>query len=318
MIEFARKTGRPLCFALAQSERDPAAFRAALADLLALNRQGLAIKAMVPGRPVGLLHGLQCSLHPFLTHPSFQRLRELPLAELVRELSKPDVRASLVREEPGTQNPIARMFLTNWSKYFRLGDPPDYEPRAEASAAAIAKASGKSPAEVTLDWLLERDGRQLVYMPLANYAGYDFEVVREFLEHPSTVLSLSDGGAHVGAVCDASTPTYMLTHWVRDRSRGPRLAIERAVQLQTSATAQLYGLDDRGVLAAGRKADLNVIDLERLHLHAPEMVFDLPCEGKRLIQRASGYRATVVSGEVTYQDGEPTGALPGRILRGGA
>jgi N-acyl-D-aspartate/D-glutamate deacylase len=170
---------------------------------------------------------------------------------------------------------------------------------------------------VALDWMLERDGRQLVYMPLANYAGYDFEVVREFLEHPSTVLSLSDGGAHVGVVCDASTPTYMLTHWVRGRTRGPKLPIERAVQLQTSETARLYGLDDRGVLAPGKKADLNVIDLDALHLHAPEMVFDLPCDGKRLIQRASGYRATIVSGDVTYEDGEATGALPGRILRGG-
>ncbi len=316
MLEFARKTGRPLIFALAQSDRDPNGFRAVLEDLRALNAQGLAIKAMVPGRPVGLLHGLQGSLHPFLTHPSFQRLRELPLAEQVRELERPEVRAALLRESPGTENPIARMFLTNWSKYFRLGDPPDYEPREAQSAAAIARTTGKSPAEVTLDWMLEREGRQLVYMPLANYAGYDFEVVREFLEHPSTVLSLSDGGAHVGAVCDASTPTYMLTHWVRDRTRGPKLPIERAVQLQTSETARLYGLLDRGVLAPGMKADVNVIDLERLQLHAPEMVFDLPCDGKRLIQRASGYRATIVSGEVTYQDGEATGALPGRILRG--
>jgi N-acyl-D-aspartate/D-glutamate deacylase len=213
--------------------------------------------------------------------------------------------------------PVLRMFLTNWSKQFRLGDPPDYEPRESDSAAAIARANGKPPAEVMLDWMLEREGRQLVYMPFAHYGGYDFEDLREMLEHPSTVLSLSDGGAHVGLICDASTPTYMLTHWVRDRSRGPKLALERAVQMQTSETAKLYGLLDRGVLAPGMKADLNAIDLARLHLHSPEMVFDLPCAGKRLIQRASGYRATIVSGEVTYENGEPTGALPGRILRGG-
>jgi N-acyl-D-aspartate/D-glutamate deacylase len=316
MIEFARKTGRPLIFALAQSDRDPQGFREVLEDLQRLNLEGLAIKAMVPGRPVGLLHGLQSSLHPFLTHPSFQPLRERPLAEQVRELRRPEVRAALLREEPGTENPIARMFLTNWSKYFALGDPPDYEPTAEQSAEAIAKRQGRSPAEVTLDWLLEREGRQLIYMPLANYAGYDLEVVRECLEHPSTVISLSDGGAHVGIVCDASTPTYMLTHWARDRTRGPRLGVERAVQLQTSETARLYGLHDRGELLPGRKADLNVIDHQRLRLRAPEMVFDLPCDGKRLVQRAEGYTATIVSGEVTFEHGVATGALPGRLVRG--
>jgi N-acyl-D-aspartate/D-glutamate deacylase len=195
MVEFARKTGRPLIFALAQNERDPNGFRTALADLGALNRQGLAIKAMAPGRPVGLLHGLQSSVHPFLTHASFQSLRERPLAEQVRELRKPELRAALLREEPGTDNRVLRMFLTNWSQYFRLGDPPDYEPRKSESAAAIARANAKSPAEVTLDWMLERGGRQLVYMPFAHYGGYDFEILREMLEHPSTVLSLSDGGA---------------------------------------------------------------------------------------------------------------------------
>ncbi len=153
-------------------------------------------------------------------------------------------------------------------------------------------------------------------MPLANYVDFDFEVVREFLEHPSTVISLSDGGAHVGIVCDAATPTYMLTHWVRDRSRGPRLGLEQVVKMQTLETARLYGLADRGEIAVGKKADLNLIDMDRLHLHAPEMLFDLPLDGKRLVQRADGYTATVVSGEVTFENGEATGALPGRILRG--
>jgi N-acyl-D-aspartate/D-glutamate deacylase len=316
MVELARKTGRPVIFALAQSDRDPQAYRAVLEDLAQLNAEGLQIKAMVPGRPVGLLHGLQSSLHPFLTHPSFQPLRDRPLAEQLVELRRPELRAALLREEPGTKDPIAKHFLTNWSKYFALGDPPDYEPTAEQSAEAIAKREDRQPAEVVYDWLLQRDGRQMIYMPLANYAGYDFEVVREFLEHPSTIISLSDGGAHVGLVCDASTPTYMLTHWARDRKRGPQLGLERAVQMQTSETAKLYGLDDRGEIAVGKKADLNVIDMERLHLHAPEMVFDLPCNGKRLVQRADGYTHTIVSGQVTFENGEPTGALPGKILRG--
>ena len=174
----------------------------------------------------------------------------------------------------------------------------------------------RPPAEVVYDWLLQREGRQLVYMPLVNYADYDCEVIREFLEHPSTVLSLSDGGAHVGLVCDVSVPTYMITYWARDRRRGPRIDLERVVKMQTSETARLYGLHDRGEIAVGKKGDLNLIDLERLHLHAPEMVFDLPCNGKRFIQRADGYVATIVSGQVTFENGEATGALPGKILRG--
>lgn len=316
MVEFAKKSGRPVIFALAQSDRDPQAYKAVLDDLAELNRQGVPIKAMVPGRPVGLLHGLQATLHPFLTHEAFRPLRDKPLAEVVAALRTPEVRRAILAGEPATQDPIARHFLTNWTKYFALGDPPDYEPTAAQSAASVAEREGRTPAEVTYDWLLERDGRQLIYMPLANYAGFDFEVVREFLEHPSTVISLSDGGAHVGIVCDASTPTYMLTHWVRDRTRGPRLGLEQVVRMQTLETARLYGLDDRGEIAVGKKADLNLIDMDRLHLHAPEMVFDLPCDGKRLVQRADGYAATIVSGEVTFEDGEPTGALPGRMLRG--
>ncbi len=316
MVEFAKKSGRPLIFALAQSDRDPQGYQAVLDDLLELNRQGVAIKAMVPGRPVGLLHGLQASLHPFLTHEAFRPLRGKPLAQQVAALRDPELRKAIVSAAPATKDRIARHFLTNWSKYFPLGDPPEYEPTADQSAAAVAEREGRSPAEVTYDWLLQRDGKQLVYMPLANYVDYDFEVVREFLEHPSTVLSLSDGGAHVGIVCDASTPTYMLTHWTRDRTRGPRLGLERVVKMQTSETARLYGLDDRGQVAPGKKADLNLIDMDRLALHAPEMVFDLPCDEKRLVQRADGYTATIVSGEVTFEDGEATGAMPGRILRG--
>ncbi len=316
MVEFAKKSGRPLIFALAQSDRNPEGYKAVLADLLELNKQGVPIKAMVPGRPVGLLHGLQGTLHPFLTHEAFRPLRDKPLAEVVAAMKNPELRAAIVSSEPATKDPIARHFLTNFSKYFALGDPPEYEPEADQSAESIARREGRSPAEVTYDWLLQRDGRQLIYMPLANYVDYDFEVVREFLEHPSTILSLSDGGAHVGIVADASTPTYMLTHWARDRSRGPRLGLEQVVRMQTLETAHLYGLCDRGEIAVGKKADLNLIDLERLHLHAPEMVFDLPCDGKRLVQRADGYTATVVSGEVTFENGEATGAMPGHILRG--
>ena len=206
--------------------------------------------------------------------------------------------------------------LTNFAKYFPLGDPPDYEPAREISVAARAEREGRTPAEVTYDVMLERDGRELLYMPFANYTEYNLDALREMLLDPATALGLSDGGAHCGLICDASMPTYMLTHWVRDRNRGERLPIEMIVKRQTSDTARFYGLSDRGVLAPGMKADVNVIDFDALRLHAPQMVFDLPAGGRRLIQRADGYKYTVVSGEVTFEDGEATDAMPGKLIRG--
>jgi N-acyl-D-amino-acid deacylase len=316
MVEIARKTGRPVTFALTKSDRHPERHLEILEDLRQLEERGITLKAMTPGRPVGLLHGLQSTLHPFLTHEAFRPLRGKPLAEQVAGLRNPETRSALLAGEPMTKDAPSRRFMTNWAHYFALGDPPDYEPPRELCAAAVAEREGRTPGEVVLDWLLQRDGRQLLYMPLANYADYDQEVIRELLLHPSTTLSLSDGGAHVGLVCDASVPTYMLTHWARDRQRGPRIPLERVVQMQTQETARLYGLGDRGEIRVGKKADLNLIDLDRLHLQAPEMVFDLPAGGKRLIQRADGYAATVVSGTVTFEDGEATGALPGRTVRG--
>jgi N-acyl-D-aspartate/D-glutamate deacylase len=198
---------------------------------------------------------------------------------------------------------------------FPLGDPPDYEPATEQSVAAIAARAGKRPEEIAYDVLMERDGKQLLFAPLANYVDYDFEALREMMLHPRTVLGLSDGGAHCGLICDASMPTFLLTHWARDRKRGPRIPLEQVVRLQTGNTASVYGFSDRGTIEVGKKADLNVIDLDALHLHAPEMVFDLPASGRRLIQKVDGYRATVVSGEVTFENGESTGAMPGKLVR---
>jgi N-acyl-D-aspartate/D-glutamate deacylase len=183
---------------------------------------------------------------------------------------------------------------------------------------AVAERQGRRPEEVVLDWLLERDGRALLFAPLTSYVDYDLDAVRELMVHPRTVLGLSDGGAHCGLICDASMPTFLLTHWARDRSRGERIPLEEAVRLQTSATASLYGFRDRGVVAAGKKADLNLVDFGGLRLHAPQMVFDLPAGGRRLVQRADGYVATLVAGEVTVQDGEPTGDRPGRLVRAGS
>jgi N-acyl-D-aspartate/D-glutamate deacylase len=201
-------------------------------------------------------------------------------------------------------------------KIFRLGDPPDYEPPPEASLQAVAEREGRDPFDLLYDWLLELDGRQLLMLTLLGYSNYDLEAVREMLEHPRTAFGLGDGGAHCGAICDASMTTSMLEHWVRKRTRGPRIPIEKVVKKMTADTADLYGLGDRGVLAPGKKGDLNVIDMDRLEVTLPEMVHDLPAGAPRFIQRARGYEATVVSGEITFREGKHTGALPGKLVRG--
>jgi N-acyl-D-aspartate/D-glutamate deacylase len=265
-----------------------------------------------------MLFGLQSSLHPFITHPSYRAIADLPLAERVARMRDPELQARLLSEEPETGNPVARVLMSRWNQIFPLGDPPDYEPPPERSVQATAEREGRRPEEVALDWLLARDGRELLFAPLASYVDYDFEAIRELMTHPRTVLGLSDGGAHCGLICDASMPTFLLTHWARDRSRGQRLPVEDVVRMQTSATAELYGFHDRGQLVPGRRADLNLIDFDGLYLHAPEMAFDLPAGGRRLIQRADGYVATVVAGDVTVEQGEPTGARPGRLVRAGS
>jgi len=213
---------------------------------------------------------------------------------------------------------LGAILTKGYDRMFRLEheDGLDYEPRAEDSVAALAENTGQSPAEIVYDMLMENDGRGYVYLPLLNYAQFNFDHILEMMQHPATVLSLSDGGAHCGVICDASFPTYMLTHWVRDRSRGETLPLEEVVRMQTSETAQLYGLHDRGIIAPGMKADVNVIDFDKLRILAPEMVFDLPANGRRMIQKAEGYRATIVSGIVTFEDGEETGEMPGQLIRG--
>jgi N-acyl-D-amino-acid deacylase len=319
MVDFCRQTGRVITFALAQSPIQPQAWRETLARIDELAATGLRIVPQVPCRPTGMLYGLQSSLHPFITHPTYHReLAVLPLAERVVRLRDPVVRARLLAEEPGTDNLIARALMSNWSFIFPLGDPPDYEPAPETSVAAVAAREGRRPEEVVYDWMLERDGRQLLFAPLANYVDGNFDALREMMLHPRTVLGLSDGGAHCGLICDASMPTYLLTHWARDRTRGERIPLEQAVRLQTSNTAAVYGLTDRGTLEPGRKGDVNVIDLDALRLRAPEMVFDLPAGGRRLVQHVDGYRATVVSGQVTFENGEATGLRPGGLVRGKA
>jgi N-acyl-D-amino-acid deacylase len=264
-----------------------------------------------------MLFGLQSSLHPFITHSTYVALAHLPVAKRAAELRRPELRAQLLAEGPGTTDMIALALMSRWDQMFPLGDPPDYEPAPETSVGAVAAATGRRPEEVALDLLLERDGTALLFAPLASYVEHNHEAIREMITHPRTVLGLSDGGAHCGLICDASMPTYLLTHWVRDRSRGPRLPIEQVVSLQTSRTARTYGLNDRGTIEVGKRADLNLVDLERLRLHAPEMAFDLPAGGRRLIQHVDGYAATFVAGVQTFADGELTGERPGRLVRAG-
>ncbi len=319
MVDYCRRTGRVLTFALAQTPMQPEAWRETLERVESLAAAGVRIAPQVPCRPTGMLYGLQSSLHPFITHPTYRReLAGLAHEDRVARMRDPQVRARLLAEEPDTDNLIARVLMTNWPQIFPLGDPPDYEPEPQSSVAAAAAREDRRPEETVYDWILERDGRQLLFAPLANYVDGNFDVLREMMLHPRTVLGLSDGGAHCGLICDASMPSYLLTHWARDRRRGERIPLEQAVHLQTGNTAAVYGIADRGTLEVGKKADINVIDLDALTLKAPEMVFDLPAGGRRLVQRADGYRFTVVAGEVTFEDGEDTGARPGRLVRGGA
>ena len=222
-------------------------------------------------------------------------------------------RAELVGQPDFAHPALDAGFNDLWARSLVM---PDYEPPAEASAAAVAAREGRRPEEVILDWMLEKDGKQFLFAPLANYADANFDAIREMLVHPRTMIGLSDGGAHCGLICDCSMPTYLLTHWARDRSRGEGIPLEAVVKLQTKDTAEVYGFGDRGVIAPGMKADINVIDFDGLTLHAPEMVHDLPAGGRRLIQRVDGYRATICSGEVIFENGEPTGAMPGKLVRG--
>jgi len=317
MEKVSGESGCRVTFACLQNDFDPDQWRRLLRGVDEATARGARVVPQVAGRPTGLLLGLESTFHPFSDHPTYRDdLARLPLAERVRRMRDPALRARLLAEQPDARVPIGAYIAQSFHKLFPLGDPPDYEPAPETSVKAIAERQGRSSYEVGYDMLLERDGHALLYFPLLNYAQGDFEPIREMLLHPQAVLGLSDGGAHCGIICDASMPTYMLTHWARDRRRGERLPLESVVRLQTRNTARLFGLDDRGVLAPGLKADVNLIDFENLRLAPPETVFDLPARGRRLVQRSAGYAATIASGEVIYEKGEATGALPGRLIRG--
>ena len=315
MVELARRTGGTVTYALAQAPYAPTAYRDSLAFADQMAAEGIDLVPQVSVRPTGMLFGLQSSLHPFITHPTYRAMADLPLAERVAKLREPAVRAALLADEPSTNNPIATTLMSRWGQMFPLGDPPDYEPAPETSIEAAAAREGRTPQEVALDWLLEREGKALLFAPLASYVDFNHDALREMITHPRTVVGLSDGGAHCGLICDVSFPTSLLTHWVRDRDRGERLSLEQAVHLQTEKTAKTYGFTDRGTIEVGKRADLNLVDLDGMRLYEPEMVFDLPAGGRRLVQKVDGYKTTMLAGQVTYEDGVPTGARPGRLVR---
>ncbi len=320
MARLSAAIRRPVSFLVMQSEEEPELWRRLLALADEAAGQGADLVPQVAARPFGMLAGHQSRVNPFAARPSYQALASLPLAERVERLRDPDVRRRILAEQPaGDAEPgtlAALLGPAMYARLFPLGDPPDYEPAAEASVAATAAREGRSPEAVLYDLMLRHEGRELLFYPVLNYADCTAEPIREMILHPRSVLGLGDGGAHCGIICDASMTTFMLTHWVRDRRRGPRIPLETAVRSLTRDPAVLYGLHDRGVVRPGLKADLNLIDLGRLALRLPEMAFDLPTGARRLLQRAEGYVATLVSGRVVMRDGVPTGVLPGRLVRG--
>ena len=265
--------------------------------------------------PIGMLMGLEATTHPFTTHPLWQEMSELsPKQRFARISGEPELRRCLVEERPDDEH--VQWMDKVLRRTFELDDAVDYEPAPEQSIAARAKAQGRDPFDLALELLLANDGQALLLHPFENYCAGDLEVVKEMLEDPNTVCGVADAGAHVGIICDASSPTSLLTHWGRDRSRGERLPLELLVRKQARDTARTYGLLDRGVIATGYKADLNLIDFDALRLLRPELVYDLPAGGRRIIQKAVGYRHTFVSGVEVMRDGKATGELPGQLLRG--
>lgn len=318
MSQLGKETGRPVAFACLQSPADPNQWRRLLDAVEKDRAEGGCLTPQVAQRPAGLLLGWESTLHPFVAHPGYQALADLPREERRAKLADPAVRAQILESTPdyGQLPGPALLVMQGFSMMYALGDPPNYEPAPDQSIGAIAAREGLKPLEIIYDVMMEGGGTGLIYLPLIGYANGSLEPLREMMLHPNSVFSLSDGGAHCGLICDASVPTFLLTHWVRDRARGEKIPLEKIVSRQTQDTAEFYGMHDRGVLAPGMKADLNVIDMEALHIHAPEMVYDLPAEGRRLVQKVDGYRYTICSGEVTYEDGAPTGALPGKLVRG--
>ena len=313
----ARESTRPMSISLAQGI-SPHGWRKLLDRIDRAVARGTPIRGQVAPRAIGVLLGLSGTICPFMSHPTYQKISSLELSQRVRELQKPEVRAAILAEQPAPNFKLFARLMADFTKVWVLGDPPDYEPAPEHSVAARASALGISPWEYTYDAILEMDGRQMLYTPFANYTEDNLDCCRDMILADNTVMGLGDGGAHVGTICDASYTTYLLAHWGKDRTRGERIDVPTLIKAQSRDTARAVGLTDRGTLEPGMRADINLIDFDNLRVRAPHMVNDLPAGGGRLEQRADGYLATMVAGEVTYENAEATDALPGRLIRGSA
>jgi N-acyl-D-amino-acid deacylase len=314
MRRLSAAIGRPVTFALNQNNADPEAYRLLLDLAGEAASEGVAVRPQVHGRTVSLLLGLQ-TFHAFNFAPSWAQIGLLPWTEQFVRMGDPDLKSRLVAEATALEGDAIVSGFMHPSRTFPLGDPPNYEPSPESSIAALAAAAGRSPWELLYEHLMEDGGRQLLNAPVLNYSYGNLDAAHEMLVHPTTVFGLGDGGAHAGQTCDASTTTFLLSYWARDRPHG-RIPLEEAVRKLTSATAEVFGLRDRGVLEPGKKADVNVIDFENLGLERPKLVSDLPGGAKRLVQRSTGYVATLNAGMVTLDGGEDTGERPGRLIRG--
>lgn len=325
-LEWMQRLGaeidRPISFGLIQVDAAPDLWREQMDISAAAHTAGSRLYPQVAARPFGMLFGFP-GHHAFTHRPTFRKLKaELGREELADRLADPAVKAAILGEDDIAPDPSllfdAMYLLVQYSlgRIYHLGDPPDYEPTDDRTVEKIAANRGEDPLATLYDLMLEADATNMLMLPFFNYSYGNCDAIAEMLTHPAGVLGLSDGGAHCGMICDASYPTFLLTHWARDRHRGPKLPLEHLIRKQTHDTARLFGLGDRGVIQVGKKADVNVIDMEALRLHTPKMAYDLPAGGNRLVQGASGYVATVVSGAVTRRDGVDTGARPGRLVRG--
>ena len=307
-------SGRKMAITILQRDAKPEEWRRITGWIADANAAGVGMLGQVLTRATGILLGFEISQNPFFGRPSYTALANLSHADRIAALRQPEVRARILSESIGDETLKRR--VSRWDRIFPLNDPPDYEPAPEDSIAAIATRQGRDPADLAYDMLLENDGKAILYRPLSNYTDGNLNTVHDMLTHPATIVGLGDGGAHVGMLCDSSAITTMLTHWTRDRTRGVKFTLPWAIRRVTLDSASAIGLNDRGVVKTGYKADLNVIDYDRLALHTPRVVYDLPSGGRRLIQKAAGYEATIVSGVPVYREGEATGALPGRLVRG--
>ena len=306
---------RPMAITILQRDSRPELWRDLMAGITQANEEGAQIVGQVLTRPTGILLGFEISMNPFSGRPSWEKIAKLSLDEKLVHLRDPSFRKQVMSETCPSKKLAGRV-----STYERIfpwdGEYPDYEPPATQSVAARGEREGRDPEDLVYDMLLEKEGKTILYRPLSNYAYGDLNTVGEMMQHPNTLVSLGDGGAHVGVLCDATSMAYMLTHWTRDRTRGEKIALPWAIKRITCDNAKAIGLNDRGQLKPGYKADINVIDYDRLAIGYPEVAYDLPSGGRRLIQRSEGIDATLVAGETVYRDGESTGQYPGRLVRG--